>query len=163
MSISIREIDSESVRTVLQRPVSEAPAHIVLARAREAAEGSGYAGDVTAPQAWALFSSGIADLVDVRTRSELESVGRVPKAGHVEWLRDEDRRQNPRFLAELEAKVGKDDVVLLLCRSGKRSVAAAQAATLAGFKNVFNVLEGFEGDGGAQQGWLKHGLPSILD
>ena len=72
-------------------------------------------------------------------------------------------------MRELEAKVaaagGKDAVVLLLCRSGKRSAAAAEAAAKAGFRNVFNVLEGFEGDLDSQQrrgafnGWRHAGLP----
>ena len=51
----------------------------------------------------------------------------------------------------LEAKAGKDAVVLLLCRSGKRSALAAEVATKAGFRQVFNVLEGFEGDLDARQ------------
>jgi rhodanese-related sulfurtransferase len=78
--------------------------------------------------------------------------------------------RNPRFVRELEAKVGgKEAVVLLLCRSGKRSVAAATAAAAAGFSNVFNVLEGFEGEIDAQKhrggadGWRFHGLPWLQD
>ena len=60
--------------------------------------------------------------------------------------------RNPRFVRELEARVGgKEAVVLLLCRSGKRSAAAAEAAAKAGFTQVFNVLEGFEGEIDAQQ------------
>jgi rhodanese-related sulfurtransferase len=60
-------------------------------------------------------------------------------------------------------------MILLICRSGKRSAAAAEAATRAGFSRVFNVLEGFEGeitpDGqrGATGGWRYHGLPWVQD
>jgi rhodanese-related sulfurtransferase len=56
-------------------------------------------------------------------------------------------------------------VVLLLCRSGKRSALAAEAAAKAGFTQVFNVLEGFEGEIDGQQhrggadGWRFHGCP----
>jgi len=70
---------------------------------------------------------------------------------------------------ELEAKTGKDTRILLLCRSGKRSALAAEAAAQAGFAQVFNVLEGFEGeiDGdqhrGGQDGWRFHGLPWVQD
>lgn len=46
-----------------------------------------------------------------------------------------------------------------MCRSGKLSVSAAQAATVAGYRNVFNVLEGFEGDGSRLRGWLNLRLP----
>lgn len=139
--------------------------HAVLAAARAAAQQAGlqYAGDVTPQQAWALFSSGIAELVDVRTERELQRVGYVPDAKHLEWLKGAEMLKNPRFIGELGAVAGKEDVVLFLCRSGKRSVAAAQAATDAGYRNAFNVLEGFEGDGSPQRGWLRHGLPSVQD
>ena len=66
-------------------------------------------------------------------------------------------------------KAGGDLPVLLLCRSGKRSVLAAEAAAKAGLDNVFNVLEGFEGEiDGAQQrghadGWRFHSLPWVQD
>ncbi|MDR2331320.1 MAG: rhodanese-like domain-containing protein, partial [Comamonas sp.] len=80
---------------------------------------------------------------------------------------------NPRFVRELEARLathgGKDAVALLLCRSGKRSVLAAQAAEAAGFRHVFNVQEGFEGELDAQQqrghgdGWRYHQLPWVQD
>jgi rhodanese-related sulfurtransferase len=77
--------------------------------------------------------------------------------------------RNPRFVRELEAKTGKNVNILLLCRSGKRSVLAAEAATKAGFSRVFNVLEGFEGEiddqqhRGGSDGWRLHGLPWIQD
>jgi rhodanese-related sulfurtransferase len=67
----------------------------------------------------------------------------------------------------LESKVGKDKPILLLCRSGKRSALAAEAAKKAGFTDVFNVLEGFEGEIDAQQhrggadGWRHRGLPWV--
>lgn len=158
MTIEIREIDSSSVKVALQRrsPTSAAE---VLMRARAAADDIGYAGDVTPQQAWTLYTAGIAELVNVRTARELQQIGYVPGAKHVEWLRGADMQQNPRFIHELNGEVEKEQVVLLLCRSGKRSVAAAQAATQAGFHHVFNVLEGFEGDGNTRRGWLRHGLP----
>ena len=59
--------------------------------------------------------------------------------------------------------------VLLLCRSGKRSDLAAEAAAKAGFTNVFNVLEGFEGEideqrhRGSLGGWRAHDLPWVQD
>jgi len=78
--------------------------------------------------------------------------------------------RNPRFVRELEARVGgKQATVLLLCRSGKRSAAAATEAHKAGFTNVFNVAEGFEGDldehgqRGHFNGWRFHQLPWVQD
>lgn len=133
----------------------------ILAAARKAAHGLQYAGNVTPEQAWTLFSSGIAELVDVRTDKELQRTGHVPDAGHVEWLTGAELSKNPRFTSKLGSLVGKGNVVLFLCRSGKRSTAAAEAATEAGFRNAFNVLEGFEGDGNPKLGWLNHGLPAV--
>jgi rhodanese-related sulfurtransferase len=139
------------------------------ARARAEAEQLPYAGSVTPTQAWALVHSGRATLVDVRTAEERKFVGQVPQALHVAWATGTALTRNPRFTRELEAKVGKDDVLLLLCRSGKRSALAAEAATKAGFKHAFNVLEGFEGELNEQQqrgtdgGWRYHRLPWVQD
>lgn len=139
------------------------------ARQRAAQEQLPYAGSVTPQDAWTLFQSGEAVLVDVRTAEERKFVGQVPETRHVAWLTGLSLSRNPRFTKELEGKAGKDDVVLLLCRSGKRSAAAAEAATKAGFKHVFNVLEGFEGDLDEQQrrgsfnGWRHAELPWIQD
>ena len=70
---------------------------------------------------------------------------------------------NPRFVRELESKAGKLDVILLLCRSGKRSVAAAETLSRLGFKNVFNVTEGFEGESNLKSGWINRNLPWVKD
>jgi rhodanese-related sulfurtransferase len=146
-----------------------------LERARLAAEQQNlsFAGGVTPPVAWALVQAGEAVLVDVRSSEERHFVGHVPESLHVPWATGTALTRNPRFVRELEAKLardgGKDAVVLLLCRSGKRSALAAEAATKAGFRHVFNVLEGFEGEidtarqrGGAD-GWRFHRLPWVQD
>ena len=128
-----------------------------------------FAGQVPPQLAWRLFADGEAVLVDVRSAEERKFVGHVPESLHVAWATGTALTRNPRFARELEAKAGKDAVVLLLCRSGKRSALAAEAATKAGFRQVFNVLEGFEGDLDARQqrghgnGWRFHGLPWVQD
>lgn len=130
---------------------------------------SAYAGSVTPREAWDLFSQGKAVLVDVRTAEERKFVGHVPGSKHVAWMTGLSLSRNPRFVKELENQTGKDQVILLLCRSGKRSAAAAEAATKAGFQQVFNVEEGFEGDldeaqrRGTFNGWRHAGLPWIQD
>jgi rhodanese-related sulfurtransferase len=147
------------------------PAQIILARARERAPTTkpGYAGNVTPQEAWDLISSHSAVLVDVRTAEERQFVGRVQDSVHVPWLTGANLQRNPRFVRELESKVRRDDVVLLLCRSGSRSVAAAQALTEARFRNAFNILEGFEGElddlqqRGSRSGWRFNRLPWIQD
>jgi len=139
------------------------------ARAQAAAEGLPYAGSVSPQDAWVLFQAGDAILVDVRTAEERKFVGHVPESKHVAWLTGLSLSRNPRFVKELESKAGKAQAILLLCRSGKRSAAAAEAATKAGFAQVFNVLEGFEGDLDEQQrrggfnGWRHAGLPWVQD
>ena len=141
--------------------------HVEQDAAREA--GLAYAGSVAPEQAWALFANGQAVLVDVRSAEERKFVGHVPGSLHVAWASGTQLTRNPRFVRELEAKVKKTDVVLLLCRSGKRSALAAEAATKAGFTQAFNVREGFEGEINASQqrgtydGWRFHGLPWVQD
>jgi len=146
------------------------PPVLEAAQADAQAAGLPYAGGVPPQAAWDLFSSGQALLVDVRTTEERKFVGHVPGSLHVAWASGTSMTRNPRFVRELEARIGgKDTPVLLLCRSGKRSAAAAEAAAKAGLTRVFNVLEGFEGEIDAQQhrggsdGWRHHGLPWIQD
>jgi len=147
-----------------------AESHTILAAAREAGQQAGlqYSGDISPKEAWQLFSRQVALLVDVRTQEERQSVGYVPDTLHVAWATGVAMERNPRFMRELESKAGKLDVILFLCRSGKRSVAAAEAASKVGFKNVFNVVEGFEGETGNGQrgfsgGWRSYGLPWVQD
>jgi rhodanese-related sulfurtransferase len=155
--------------------VAEISPAVVLApsleRARQIAraEGLGYAGGVPPQEAWALIQAGAAVLVDVRSGEERKFVGHVPCSVHVAWATGTSLTRNPRFVRELEAKVRKDEPVLLLCRSGKRSAQAAEAATKAGFTSAFNIFEGFEGElderqqRGAADGWRFHGLPWVQD
>ena len=139
-----------------------------VARTRLESTHGAYAGAVTPREAWRLFRTGVARLVDVRTTPELRYVGRVPGALHVEW-HGRDPGQVERFLSSLRTEVEPDEVVLFLCRSAVRSHHAAGVADEAGFDHAFNVLEGFEGQRNhAQQrglidGWRHHGLPWLQD
>lgn len=78
--------------------------------------------------------------------------------------------QNPNFVAEAEAALArlgrtKADPVFVICRSGGRSAAAAEKLAKAGFANVWNLTEGFEGDLNKEtgertlNGWRNAGLP----
>ena len=125
-----------------------------------------YAGALTPQEAYELMRSAPgAKLVDVRTRAEIDWVGRVPGAVEIEWATYPGMKQNPAFLAALEQQVDKEALVMFLCRSGHRSHGAAQLATQAGYRDCYNVLEGFEGDRtpnmqrNALNGWRVHGLP----
>jgi glyoxylase-like metal-dependent hydrolase (beta-lactamase superfamily II)/rhodanese-related sulfurtransferase len=129
--------------------------------APKAAEG--YAGDITASLAYAWWQAGEAVLVDVRTDAEREWVGFVPGAVAVAWKQWPGMAMNPNFDTELQTAAN-GRPVLLLCRSGVRSIAAARRATELGLQ-AYNILEGFEGDpdGNARRGnkggWRLTGLP----
>ena len=104
-------------------------------------------------------------LVDVRSRAELELVGRVPNTTAIEWAFYPGMVANPDFAAQLNAQVNKEALVIFMCRTGGRSHNAAVVAQQLGFKQVFNMIEGFEGDANAQKqrtlinGWKHAGLP----
>lgn len=125
-----------------------------------------YAGALLPAEAFALMQAG-AKLVDVRTRPELLFVGYVPGSVLVEWQTYPGNAQNPGFLDQLAEVVEPADTLMFMCRSGVRSHAAAAVATQAGFRDSYNVLEGFEGDKDAAQhrntvgGWRKAGLPWV--
>lgn len=129
-----------------------------------------YAGAVTPLEAYALLQADArVRLVDVRTNAERDWVGRValPDNQHaaVQWNLYPAGTPNPDFMAQLAQAVGKDDVLLFLCRSGVRSRHAAKRATEGGYAQCFDILEGFEGDKDAENhrktiaGWCKAGLP----
>jgi rhodanese-related sulfurtransferase len=110
-----------------------------------------------------------ARLVDVRTRAELDWVGR-PMVGdgqyvHLEWTRYPGGVPNPEFIEQLQVTAKPDTPLFFLCRSAARSKLAAVAAQQAGFAKAYDILEGFEGakDGNGHrktvEGWCYRGLP----
>lgn len=123
-----------------------------------------YAGDIPAALAWQWVQTGQAVLVDVRTDAERAWVGQVPGAIAVAWKQWPGMAPNSHFDAQLQAAVPAGGKVVLLCRSGVRSVAAATRAAQLGIE-AYNILEGFEGDvdangqRGNTGGWRKQGLP----
>ena len=128
-----------------------------------------FTGTVLPHEAWALFQAGLVEIVDVRTNEERKFVGYVKETIHIPWATGTALNRNPRFAKELESKVGKDKIILLLCRSGKRSAAAANVAFNAGFENIYNIEQGFEGDidenehRGSFNGWRFHNLPWVQE
>ena len=124
----------------------------------------GYAGDITPQTAQQWRDSGRAVLVDVRTDAEREWVGFVPGAAVAAWKQWPGMALNPDFDVQVQAAAEEGLTVMLLCRSGVRSIAAAKRATELGL-TAYNVLGGFEGDPdanaqrGHQNGWRHAGLP----
>lgn len=135
----------------------------------------GYAGDVTPRLAWSILQNDSdAVLVDVRTTAEWSYVG-FPDLGtlgkqpvFLEWQIFPSMQVNADFAAALR-KAGIDGArqVVLLCRSGVRSKAAAMALTKTGMTRCYNIIDGFEGplDGtghrGRLGGWKAAGLPWV--
>ena len=119
----------------------------------------GYAGDVSPQLAFEWWQRGDAVLVDVRTDAERAWVGQIPGAVPLEWKRWPGMALNDSFDEGLKAAVPPGKKALMLCRSGVRSIAAAQRATELGLE-AYNVLEGFEGENGeGRNGWRAAGLP----
>ncbi|WP_197377096.1 rhodanese-like domain-containing protein [Mycolicibacterium baixiangningiae] len=131
-----------------------------------------YAGDITPEEAWQLLDDNPdAVLVDCRTDAEWRFVG-VPDlsplsrdAVFIEWNRTDGSR-NQGFVDDLKAAgiAPGERPVVFLCRSGNRSIGAAEAATAAGIGPSYNILDGFEGDLDEQRhrgrtGWKAVGLP----
>lgn len=123
-----------------------------------------YAGDVSPELAWSWVQSGEALLVDVRTDAERTWVGLVPGAQALAWKQWPGMAMNPEFDEGIQALGASGQKLVLLCRSGVRSIAAAQRATELGLE-AYNILEGFEGDPdanahrGHKGGWRLRGLP----
>ncbi len=136
-----------------------------------------YAGDVSCHDCWSsLERDSASQLVDVRTLAEWNFVG-IPDLGSigkelikVEWQSFPSMGLNPGFVNEvahqLEAAGASHKAdIFILCRSGVRSMAAANAITKAGYEMAFNVTGGFEGDPdenrqrGNRNGWKHDELP----
>lgn len=116
-----------------------------------------------------------AILVDVRSNMEYLFVGHPVGAIHVPWIDEPDWQINPHFVTQIRKLllggvcVADGDVscapVILICRSGKRSLEAGKLLVRNGFKEVYNISEGFEGDldtshhRSSQGGWRFRGLP----
>lgn len=140
----------------------------ILSQAHVRAEQAGlpYAGAVTPTEAYALINQDSdAVLVDVRSRAELELVGRVPLATHVEWAFYPGMVANTEFAAQLLAQVDKSRTVVFMCRTGGRSHNAALLAHQLGYSKAYNMVEGFEGEANELKqrtlinGWKHAGLP----
>jgi len=129
--------------------------------------------NVSPTQAWeALKTEPVAQLVDVRTDAEWNFVG-VPDLGSADkqtvlipWQVSPTMQRNPGFTEDLKrAGFTPHNHLYFICRSGARSLAAAEAARAAGFAHVYNVADGFEGPvdeaghRGAAGGWKAEGLP----
>ncbi|MHA1599114.1 MAG: rhodanese-like domain-containing protein [Alphaproteobacteria bacterium] len=135
----------------------------------------GYAGDITPTETWERLVADVgARLLDVRTPAEwayvglpdLTELGKQPLL--VPWMLFPAMQVNTDFVRQVsDLGVEKQADLLIICRSGQRSAAAAMTLTEAGFKVCYNVSSGFEGDKdasghrGTVNGWKFDALPWI--
>ena len=130
---------------------------------------------ITPPEAWELMARDPrVVLIDVRSSMEYLFVGHPRGGVHVPWIDAPEWTVNPHFVAEVRKVMlggivlgiaGGDAPVVLICRSGKRSLEAGKLLLDNGFNQVYNVSEGFEGEldehhhRSTSGGWRFHGLP----
>lgn len=119
-------------------------------------------------ETWALLQQQPDALfVDVRMEIESQYVGRPPGVINIPWYEYPALKPDPQSFVQAVEKLvtSKDQTVVLICRSGLRTVDAGIALEKAGFTNVVNVLDGFEGElddndqRGKEGGWRFDGLP----
>jgi len=123
--------------------------------------------NLTPQQCWDLLQEQpTAVLVDVRTKMEHLFVGCPPGAVHIPWKESPDWQVNPNFVSEISDNIPDYNApILLLCRSGQRSLDAAKALEAVGYERLINILDGFEGpldelkQRGKLGGWRYSGLP----
>lgn len=130
---------------------------------------------ISPQQAWELLQNDPrAVLVDVRSSMEYLFVGHPSGAVHIPWIDEPDWTVNEHFLTDVRKLMlggvveGEDSgsaPVILICRSGKRSLEAGKVLVEGGFPEVYNIDEGFEGELDSNHhrstlgGWRFHKLP----
>ncbi len=131
-----------------------------------------YAGDISPQDSWVLLSENSeAVLVDVRTTAEWAYVGYPDLSGigkqngFVEWITFPQMMPNENFVEQVRTLAPDPATpIVMICRSGVRSIAAAETMTAAGYSACYNMLEGFEGEKdsaghrGHTGGWKQAGL-----
>lgn len=131
--------------------------------------------EITPVEAWDILQSSTnAVVLDVRSTMEFHYVGHPPGAVLVPLKEPPDWEIDPEFVDRvrkvLQGKCGEgaraeDLTILSLCRSGQRSLTAAELLADAGFTQVYNIKEGFEGDRDDKNhrntinGWRARQLP----
>jgi len=130
---------------------------------------------LTPLQAWEMLQQEPRTVfIDVRSEMEFLFIGHPSGAVHIPWIDAPEWEINPHFIREIRKLIlggvicDSNDgcaAILLICRSGKRSLEAAQSLVDAGFKRVYNIEEGFEGElddhhhRSTVGGWRFHKLP----
>jgi rhodanese-related sulfurtransferase len=119
-------------------------------------------------------------IIDCRTPEEYVFVGHPPMAYNIpvkfmthKW--DEAKQNylmedNPDFVSQVQKVCRDTDTILVICRFGNRTAVAVNKLVAAGLKNVYSIVDGFEGElinGGGKDfigqctryGWKNSGAP----
>ncbi len=118
-------------------------------------------------QAWTLLQTEASSvLLDVRDPIEFSFVGHPVGAVNIAWKLAPAWKVNPHFIDDVRERIpNRNTPILLLCRSGQRSLDAAKALAEVGYRDLTNIEEGFEGPldehkhRGTVGGWRSHDLP----
>jgi rhodanese-related sulfurtransferase len=106
-----------------------------------------------------------AAFIDVRTEMEFLLIGHALSSRCIPWIKEGEWEVNPHFIPDVMAIADFDTPIVLICRSGNRSSVAAVALLTVGFREVYDVADGFEGESDACHhrspcnGWRYSGLP----
>jgi rhodanese-related sulfurtransferase len=137
---------------------------------------------LTAREAYSKWQTDPDDIIvlDVRTTEEYLHVGHAPMAWNVplawqtyDWDAEKQSfgfQPNPDFIAQVQEFAEPSDTILVMCRSGGRSAMAVNRLAGAGFTNVYQIVDGFEGDPvedsesvfngqRLRNGWKNSGIP----
>ena len=124
--------------------------------------------EITPQEAFKKLEGPSTYLIDVRSIAEYVFVGHPDTAFNIPLLFWSEKEQklvpNENFLEDIQARFKKEDVLIFICRSGGRSLKAAEMAYKVGFANVFSINEGFEGTKDERgrrtvNGWKNRNLP----
>lgn len=137
---------------------------------------------VTAVEAYEKWQAGPDSIkvLDVRTLEEYIFVGHAPMSQNVplyyqtdDWNGERGRynmQPNPDFVSQVKQVASPDETLLVMCRSGGRGAMAVNQLAEAGFSQVYNIVDGMEGDAiddpesvfqgqRLKNGWKNSGLP----
>ncbi|MBM4301068.1 MAG: sulfurtransferase [Deltaproteobacteria bacterium] len=123
-------------------------------------------------------------ILDCRTPEEYAFVGHAPMAVNIpsqfmaySWNPEKKEyamKDNEKFVQQAKKTFKPTDSILVMCRSGHRSAKSVDNLAKAGFKNVYNIFDGFEGDKvkdkndpnfgkRTKNGWRNAGVPWTYD
>ena len=123
---------------------------------------------ISPPEALEMTKTAGTYLVDVRSIAEYCLIGHPLDAVNIPLTFWNEKTQslepNDNFIKDIQERFKTTDVLIFICRSGGRSLKAAEEAFQAGFSKVYSVKEGFEGEKDANGlrtlgGWKNKGLP----